>query len=98
MTKGEIKVFLRFLKEIGVYKSYLVSTNKSKRQKLTGPRNAKQFLYEVNRGNAIQSAFVWDESPEGHTFWREVSEQWDFYNVLLNYEIIGKIKEKWLLL
>ena len=93
MTKGEIKVFLRFLKEIGVYKSYLISTNKSKRQKLKGPRNAKQFLYGVIRCNAIQSAFVWDKSPEGHTFWRKVSEQWDIYSGLLNLndEIIGKI-------
>lgn len=93
MTKGEIKIFFRFLKEIGVYKSYLISTNKSKSQKLKGPRNAKQFLYEVKIGNAVQSAFVWSVSPEGHTFWHKVSEQWDIYSGLLNLndEIIGKI-------
>lgn len=70
MTKSEIKVFFRFLKEKNAY-------NKFWRALLDeGFKNPCQFLLRINAGDAIMMAFYWGGTKEGSTFWNVLDENW----------------------
>ena len=47
---------------------------------MEGPRNAKEFLTEINSKSAIIGAFVWSKTKEGHRFWSYISDYWDNKN------------------
>ena len=60
-----------FLKEHGAYENFLANLDSSY-------RGTEEF--EGKRG-AISRAFVWDETPQGDSYWRELN-----YKYLLQYD------------
>lgn len=70
MTKGEIKIFLRFLKEKNVYDKFSRIILKN------GFEKPCQFLCRVNARQAIMSAFFWGNTREGSVFWMELDKNW----------------------
>lgn len=63
---------VQFLKDNGVYEMFFAN--------LFGQRNrevlSQYFLFCFFDTNAISSAFIWEETPEGQTFWNEISDIW----------------------
>jgi hypothetical protein len=67
--------FIVFLHEEGVYKEYRENLYVNCLQK------KKDSIYlRIERmkqhGSYISSAFVWDETPQGHWFWSAINNKW----------------------
>ena len=70
--KNEKPNIVQFLKDNGVYEVFFENLFKQKQ----GRDLSNYFLFGFSNYNAISSAFTWDDTPEGDTFWRELSEEW----------------------
>ena len=64
---------VQFLKDNGVYEVFFENLFKQKQ----GMDLSDYFLFDFSNYNAISSAFTWDNTPEGHTFWLEISEEFN---------------------
>ena len=70
--KNEKPNIVQFLKDSGVYEMFFANLlNKKQVDSLS-----QYFLSYFFNDNAISGAFLWDDTPEGDTFWRELSEEW----------------------
>lgn len=70
--KNEKPNIVQFLKDSGVYEMFFANLlNKKQVDSLS-----QYFLSYFFNDNAISAAFTWDDTPEGDTFWRELSEEW----------------------
>lgn len=63
---------VQFLKDNGVYEMFFANLLKQKQEEVLCLYFSRCF-YEYN---AISAAFTWEETPERHTFWEEISERW----------------------
>jgi hypothetical protein len=63
---------VQFLKDNGVYEMFFTHLLNERE----GERLNEYFEFAFFDTNAISSAFVWGETPEGHTFWSEISNKW----------------------
>ena len=64
---------VQFLKDNGVYEVFFENLFKQKQ----GRDLSDYFLFGFSNYNAISSAFTWGNTPEGHTFWSEISEEFN---------------------
>ena len=64
---------IQFLKDNGVYDVFFENLFKQKQ----GRDLSNYFLFGFSNYNAILSAFTWGNTPEGHTFWSEISEEFN---------------------
>ena len=64
---------VQFLKDNGVYEVFFENLFKQKQ----GRDLSDYFLFGFSNYNAISSAFTWSNTPEGHTFWSEISEEFN---------------------
>lgn len=73
MTSEQIKIFKRFLKEIGVYSAFF----KHLRYNRFDSNISIYYYLKVRRKDEVVSAsFDWSLSPEGHKFWQRVNDAW----------------------
>ena len=70
--KNEKPNIVQFLKDSGVYEMFFANLLNKKQ----GDSLSQYFLSYFFNDNAISGAFLWDDTPEGDTFWRELSEEW----------------------
>ena len=96
MTKDEIKLFKRFIKENGVYGSYLKQYDPNFAGIIYGflySANINKFLTCISNDNPICDAFSWRDSKEGLEFWRMVESKWEDclmrINTKLEYDTRG---------
>lgn len=67
------KIFFRFLKEKDALVPYFKNTSEDY------GTNTNTHINDVLRDSPrelVNFAFCWSETPEGHAFWRSISEQW----------------------
>ena len=70
--KNEKPNIVQFLKDSGVYEMFFANLLNKKQ----GDSLSQYFLSYFFNDNAISGAFLWDDTPEGDAFWRELSEEW----------------------
>lgn len=81
-----MKLFIRFLKEKGVFKKF--TTNFYGYWKKKGnPKKLYEYLEDKPSSYFLTGAFHWETSKEGHCFWRQLSEEW----VLTRNKILSKM-------
>lgn len=93
MTKSEIKVFFRFLKEKSAYDKFWRAILDE------GFKNPYHFLLRINAGDVIMTAFYWGDDEEDSTFWSELDGKWrevyhngrDPWEALLTHTLTKKI-------
>ncbi len=78
MTSEQIKIFKRFLKELGIYSAFLSNLRTSRFDKWL---TTNEYLICKKKYDAISESFDWSHSPEGHTFWQRVYEAWNSVDV-----------------
>lgn len=71
--KNEKPNIVQFLKDSGVYEMFFANLLNKKQ----GDSLSQYFLSHFFNDNAISGAFLWGDTPEGHTFWNEISERWE---------------------
>ena len=71
-------IFKDWLEKEGVLENF--------KKRLTTP---KETLQDVNPKAWIARAFVWDDTPERHTYWGKLSREWDKYLHILSKENVG---------
>lgn len=71
MTSEQIKIFKRFLKEIGVYSAFF---RNMKTNRFDNSISIEDYLEIRRKVDIVNSSFNWSLSPEGHMFWRRVYE------------------------
>lgn len=74
-----IQQFLTFLYNNNALKPYKDNMLKSSNHKL---RILNPFYGMHNYNGIISSAFVWSETPQGHTFWDKLDNEW--HHILIN--------------
>lgn len=65
---------VEFLKDNGVYEMFFANLFNHFQNREEDLR--QYFLSNFFAYNAISSAFLWDRTPEGQTFWSEISDRW----------------------
>lgn len=70
--KNDKPNIVQFLKDRGVYEMFFTHLLNERE----GKRLNEYFEFAFFDTNAISSAFVWVKTPEGHTFWSEISDKW----------------------
>ena len=96
-NKTILPLFIRFLKKEHSLEKYMKNLNSD------NGYNLRMWYYEnsdisyfllkdiyVNKGyNLLNRAFRWNETEEGHTFWRDLNDKWKkkLYVCLLNLVI-----------
>jgi len=86
MTRAQIikKEFVSFLKKhkalkqykINVY-NYMKGINRGRWEYYIFP--ISQFSHNGSKTMLIDGAFRWASTPQGHTFWEELSHKWRTY-------------------
>ena len=84
--KEEYKIFIRFLKENGIYKAFWrnVLDQKAKRDYenyfFTKYNNSViEFITRADPNDWIDHGLVWRRQPEGESFWTKVNSKWNYY-------------------
>ena len=73
MTSEQIKIFKRFLKEIGIYSAFFRHLRTIRFDKSI---IIKDYLETIVKDEVVGSSFFWSSSPEGYMFWQRVNEVW----------------------
>ena len=84
MSNDELKkkmiknLFVRFLKEKGIYKLFV---NNFYHEKETSPyftkrRDISFYLENKQSFFYVSGAFEWEDTEEGHNFWWAISDEW----------------------
>ena len=82
-----MKLFIRFLKERGVFKKF--TTNYYEYWKIKGySRTLCEYLENKHSPYFLTGAFGWQNSNEGHKFWSNLSDEW----LVIRNRILKKIK------
>jgi hypothetical protein len=68
-----ISLFLNFLEKEGVYFRY-----RSNLETLPNAFSSRELeaLNGPSMCMLIQGAFIWDDTPEGHSFWLTINSKW----------------------
>ena len=77
-TRGRKRFFIDFLKENNLYLKYKINFNKSKRRTLCREDTFESLINEEYE-EAINYAFTWAKTPQGHRFWSDLNQQWKNY-------------------
>jgi len=84
-----LAAFDTFLKSRGVSPPHFLSTMRaahvSREREFTPPESIAQYLLGVRYlrysggrlSSVIDTAFIWDDTPEGHAFWSEIHDEWE---------------------
>ena len=78
MSHKEIKIFKRFLKELGIYSAFLSNLRTSRFDKWL---TTNEYLNLKKKYDAVSESFDWSLSPEGNKFWQRVYEAWNSVDV-----------------
>lgn len=78
MTHEQIKIFKRFLKEIGVYSAFFRNMRTSR---FDNSISIEDYLEIRRKDEVVSASFDWLDSPEGHAFWLRVYEAWNLVDV-----------------
>lgn len=70
--KNDKPNIVQFLKDNGVYEMFFANLFNQR----TEADLSSYFLSCFFNSNAISAAFAWDRTPEGNTFWCEISRKW----------------------
>ena len=73
MTSEQIKIFKRFLKEIGVYSAFF---RNMKTSRFDNSISIEDYLKIRRKDEVVSASFDWLFSPEGHAFWERVYKVW----------------------
>lgn len=76
MSKDEIKLSIRALKELGIYIEFI--KNYTWEYRYSSPATIKKYLEDVPLNYVIREAFLWSSTKEGVLFWAEVSKLWEY--------------------
>lgn len=83
MTNEEIFDFLKFLKENKAIKAYrnglLTNLYGINLNFYTKPTLCIEPLKNFAPSAAINTAFTWSKTKEGHTFWSELNKKWNLH-------------------
>ena len=81
------KAFVTFLKRYKVYGKFI---HNLKHHRNEDPLTIDQFIASIvkNPDSLIIAGFVWNDTPEHHLFWSDLSREWE-----LNYHKWIKISE-----
>jgi hypothetical protein len=84
--KEEYKIFIRFLKENGIYKAFWRNVLNQKAKKdyenyfFTKYNNSViEFITRADPNVWIDHGLVWRRQPEGEPFWSKVDSKWNTY-------------------
>ena len=79
--ESDVMIFVRFLKEHGVFIPYLNALNIDKKymNNVAWRKNGTCTLFSYPAGEWINYAFSWRSTPEGETFWAKLSRDWRIY-------------------
>lgn len=73
MTDNQIKKLTNFLKKKDVYKSYMRNVKEYQNM------SVKRLLKRLNHFRSVfTSSFVWARTIEGHEFWFEIDNDWQY--------------------
>jgi len=79
--KKDAALFLRFLKENGIYKLFLKEfyTKDAINVRLGYllPKNIDEYLNNVWNERFVRYAFTWALTANGHSFWNGISSLWE---------------------
>ena len=82
-----MKLFIRFLKENGVFKKFTINFNEYWEKK-GNPKKICEYLEDKPSSYFLTGAFNWKDSNEGHNFWEYLSDDW----VVIKNRILHKMK------
>lgn len=74
MIVEDIKKLYRFLKELGVYRQFISSTDNNFPFHRYG--TFKSYCENIRRRDAIQSSFLWAGTKQGKEFWLVIHRCW----------------------
>lgn len=75
------KLFVRFLKMKKVYREYIHNVTSYRMDCLRHKSFNEIMLDDIirfNGRNLINNAFVWRDTKEGESFWRQLDKEWRF--------------------
>lgn len=75
------KLFIRFLKDYGVYKKFKIKTKYNDRDFFEYIKSRSHHAVEVCR---LPSAFTWSVTSEGDEYWRTMLFMWGYRLVVTN--------------
>ena len=83
ITYKELKqLFINFLKKNKITKQYRINTY-NYLKKLRGIGEWKNYLFPLDNfidrddgRRLISGAFRWEDTPQGHTFWKTLDKKW----------------------
>ena len=82
-NKGELKNFIRFLKERNAYGSYFhemqLNHNDSSSFVFEYNREYKAFFEKCDPLLWLQFCFIWSSTKKGATFWENLNNEWRNY-------------------
>ena len=72
MDNNVKQLFLHFLKQEGIYESYIFNFNNT----LHINKNFDRFILKTEERYFIRFAFSWESTKEGYDFWLKKSIKW----------------------
>jgi hypothetical protein len=88
-----IAIFIRFLSENAAINQFISNFNRLNDITLPNYINSK-YRSEEDFRSLISSAFSWDNTPEGFTYWCKLSHQWRRHVTTKNVSIEKLEKEE----
>lgn len=79
MTKEEIKIFVKFLKDNNKFEQFKFYSNSKEYFGNCDRRlfpTIEAYLKDVSSYNVLQYAFFWSATKENDYFWRILNENW----------------------
>ncbi len=80
MSDKQIKLFIRFIKDEGIYNHFFNSLKKYNNSKSANMYSPKAYLKRTKKYDAFRNAFVWASTIEGHEFWMNLDQKWSVYS------------------
>ena len=66
------KIFKDFLKSHDAYNEYIIQLTCNEYR----PKTFDKFVDNINHNELVTMAFVWDYSPGGYEFWKDIALLW----------------------
>lgn len=89
-TRILVKHFIRFLLNNNAYFCFVKNT--------LNPKNAQWLEFNIPLKNPVytlESCFMWASSPEGRSFWIDLSVKWQEYALNFNKARKTKVSNRW---
>ena len=81
MSDKRIKEFIRFMKDNGAFKTFVLSYDPAFYYEYSDleAETITKFLKEVEDDEVINEAFLWASTIAGRDFWCELNDKWYSY-------------------